>query len=190
MLLAHLPHLLAAKCIRILFRYGLDSLYCVLSAIWGGPECPECWVGQAGDIWWLFRVPAQWSLQRPQTAWYPQVSTKHFSCCKSVCVLIKKNVFTLFLTRHLVCPLQEICAVFAVFEKWIKKACSLQFSFEMCDYTWGKADELLHLSVDYSSVIIRESKVFLGLQKVCHWPSSEFYNKIPVYSILMDTELV
>lgn len=37
----------------------------------------------------------------------------------------------------------------------------------MCDYTRGKADELLHLSVDYSSAIIRESKVFWVLQKVC-----------------------
>lgn len=59
----------------------------------------------------------------------------------------------------------------------------------MCDYTWGKADELLHLSVDYSSVIIRESKVFWGLQKVFDCPSSEFCKKIPAYSIVMDTEL-
>lgn len=58
----------------------------------------------------------------------------------------------------------------------------------MCDYTWGKAD-ILHLSVDYSSAIIRESKVFLGLQKVRDSGPPLSFDRKFLHSV-MDTELV
>lgn len=83
---------------RFLSRYGLDSLCCVLSALWGSTECPEYRASQTGGIWWHSGLPAQWSLQRPQTAWHLKVSipfwqyTKYFSCWHScvwkTCVLI------------------------------------------------------------------------------------------------------
>lgn len=93
------------KCITLLFRYGLDSLCCLLSAIWGSTECPEYRASQAGDIWWLSRLPAQWSVQRPQTAWHLKVSIPFFKVYKKFYlpqfnVCSDKLVFKIVITRQ------------------------------------------------------------------------------------------